>query len=79
MAQINLENIKRIDKNRNSIHDKVYTTYTIFEADGNKYIQLDTYGRIDRENPEKISQSIQLDQKTAEFLVNLLVKEFEIE
>lgn len=79
MAQINLENIKRIDKNRNSIHDKVYTTYTIFEADGNKYFQLDTYGRIDRENPEKISQSIQLDQKTAEFLVNLLVKEFEIE
>lgn len=79
MAQINLENIKRIDKNRNSIHDKVYTTYTIFEADGNKYIQLDTYGRIGRENPEKISQSIQLDQKTAEFLVNLLVKEFEIE
>ena len=79
MAQINLENIKRIDKNRNSIHDKVYTTYTIFEADGNKYIQLDTYGRIGRENPEKISQSIQLDQKTAEFLVNLLVKEFKIE
>lgn len=76
MAQINLENIKRIDKNRNSIHDKVYTTYTIFEADGNKYIQLDTYGRIDRENPEKISQSIQLDQETAQFLVDLLVKEF---
>lgn len=76
MAQINLENIKRIDKNRNSIHDKVYTTYTIFEADGSKYIQLDTYGRIGRENPEKISQSIQLDQETAQFLVDLLVKEF---
>ena len=42
MAQINLKNIKRIDKNRNLIHDKVHTTYTIFEADGNKYIQLDT-------------------------------------
>lgn len=78
MAQINLENIKKIDKNRNSIHDKVYTTYTIFEENGDKYIQFDTYGRIDRENPEKISQSIQLDQETAEFLVNLLVKEFNI-
>ena len=76
MAQINLKNIKRIDKNRNLIHDKVHTTYTIFEADGNKYIQLDTYGRIDRENPEKISQSIQLDRETARFLVDLLVKEF---
>ncbi len=78
MAQINLENIKKIDKNRNSIHDKVYTTYTIFEEKGDKYIQFDTYGRIDRENPEKISQSIQLDQETARFLVNLLVKEFDI-
>lgn len=76
MAQINLKNIKRIDKNRNLIHDKVHTTYTIFEADGNKYIQLDTYGKIDRENPEKISQSIQLDRETARFLVDLLVKEF---
>lgn len=78
MAQINLKNIKKIDKNRNFIHDKVYTTYTIFQENGNKYIQIDTYGRIDRENPEKISQSIQLDQETARFLVNLLVKEFDI-
>ena len=27
MAQINLKNIKKIEKNRNTIHDKVYTTY----------------------------------------------------
>ena len=78
MAQINLKNIKKIDKNRNFIHDKVYTTYTIFQENGNKYIQIDTYGRIDRGNPEKISQSIQLDQETARFLVKLLVKEFDI-
>ena len=65
MAQINLKNIKKIEKNRNTIHDKVY-------------VQIDTYGRIDRENPEKISQSIQFDKQTAEFIVELLKKEFDI-
>ncbi|MBQ9849813.1 MAG: methionyl-tRNA formyltransferase [Clostridia bacterium] len=78
MAQIDLNNIKKIEKNRNFIHDKVYTTYTVFSDLGDKYFQLDTYGRIDRENPEKISQSIQLDRDTAKFLVNLLIKEFDL-
>lgn len=76
MAQISLDSIKRIEKYRNTIHDKVYTTYTTFEADGEKYVQIDTYGRICRENPEKISQSFQFDRATAEFLVNLLREEF---
>ena len=60
------------------IHDKVYTTYTVFDAAGNRYVQIDTYGKIDRENPEKISQSIQFDKQTAEFFVDLLKKEFDI-
>jgi len=78
MAQINLSNIKKIKKQRNTIHDKVYTTYTVFELEGSKYIQIDTYGRIDRENPEKLSQSIQLDRETAKYLVNLLTQEFNL-
>ena len=78
MAQISLESIQRIDKYRNTIHEKVHTTYTVFEMEGNKYVQIDTYGRIDRENPEKISQSFQFDKATAEFLVKLLNEEFEL-
>lgn len=78
MAQLNLENIKKIEKQRNTIHDKVYTTYTVFELNGEKYIQFDTYGRIERENPEKISQSIQLDRDTAQYVVNLLSMEFNL-
>lgn len=77
MAQISLESIKRIEKQRNVIHEKVHTTYSIFELDEKKYVQIDTYGRLDRENPEKISQSIQLDKEAAEFLVNILTKEFD--
>ena len=78
MAQISLESIKRIEKNRNSVHEKVHTTYTVFELDGQKYVQIDTYGRINRENPEKISQSIQLDEETARFLIDILEREFGI-
>lgn len=78
MAQISLESIKKIEKYRNTIHDKVHTTYTTFEMNGEKFVQIDTYGRIDRENPEKISQSFQLDRATARFLVNLLCDEFDL-
>lgn len=79
MAQISLDNIKKIEKDRNVIHEKVQATYTVFEMDREKYVQIDTYGRINRENPGKISQSIQFDKDTAAFLVNLLKKEFELQ
>lgn len=78
MAQISLERIKKIEKYRNTVHDKVYTTYTVFEMNGKKYVQFDMYGRIVRENPEKISQTIQLDKETAQYLVNIFCKEFDI-
>lgn len=76
MAQIDISTMKRIEKERNSLHDKVLATYTSFDKAGKKYFQIDTYGRSDREMPEKISQSIQLDEESARVLVNLLVKEF---
>ena len=78
MAQINLNKLKKIEKQRNVIHDKVYSTYSIFTENGQKYLQLDTYGREERDNPEKISQSIQFDRETAQYLVNLLIQEFDL-
>ena len=76
MAQIDISTMKRIEKERNTLHDKVVATYTSFERSGKRYVQLDTYGRSDREMPEKISQSIQFDEESARVLVNLLIKEF---
>lgn len=78
LAQIDLSSIKKLEKQRNTIHEKVHTTYTLFEKNGEKFIQFDTYGKTDCENPEKISQSIQLDEETARFMVNLLIKEFNL-
>lgn len=76
MAQIRLDDIERIEKARNVLHEKVYTTYTSFEKNGQKYFQLDTYGTSSREIPEKVSQSFQLDENAARFLVKLLIEEF---
>lgn len=78
MAQISLESIQKIEKQRNTIHEKVDTTYTVFEMEGHKYVQFDTYGRMGRENPEKISQSFQLDKESARYIVKLLINEFDL-
>ena len=71
MAQISLEKFKRLEKERNTVHNKVATTYSVFEINGEKYFQIDSYGNSDREMHGKISQSFQLDRKTAEYLVIL--------
>lgn len=78
MAQIDLKTIKRIEKGKNVLHEKVQTTYTVFEDYGGKYVQLDTYGKSSREVPGKISQSIQIDREAAIYLVKLLVNEFHL-
>ena len=76
MARLDIERIERLPKDRNMIHEKVYTTYSTFNSCGKHYVQIDTYGRGDREQPGKISQSIQLDEKSAKFLFDLLKAEY---
>lgn len=76
MAQIDINNLKKVNKERNTIHDEVYATYTVFDNNGEKFLQIDTYGKAERMNPEKISQSFQLNREAASYLVNLLIKEF---
>jgi len=78
MAQIDLSNFCKIEKQRNLVHEKVATTYTVFDIGGVKYVQIDTYGRNGRENPEKISQSIQIDKDVAVELIRILRDEFEL-
>lgn len=78
MAQINIDNIQKVNKERNSIHDEVLATYTVFNDNGEQYLQIDTYGKADRENPEKISQSFQFNRRTASYLANLLIEVFDL-
>lgn len=78
MALINVEKFSRIEKNRNSVHKPTDSTYTLFEYCGKKYFQIDTYGSAERLMPEKISQSIQLDEEMARKLVDILKYEFSL-
>jgi len=36
---------------RNSLHDEVEATYSVFAQDDRRLSQIDTYGRADREMP----------------------------
>lgn len=76
MARIIKDKLNKIEKERNSIHQDVQASYTTFEKDGERYFQIDTYGKDDRMMPEKISQSFQIDKEMAVFLVDLLKKTF---
>lgn len=76
MAQIDVNNFEKLDKQKIFLHDKVYATYSTFDSLGKHYLQIDTYGRSDREIPGKISQSFQLDEETAKVLYILLKEEF---
>ncbi len=78
MAKLDLDNIKLLEKDRNTIHSKVRSTYSTFEIDRNKYIQIDTYGKGTRKDIDKISQSFQIDKQDAEYLIKLFKEYFQI-
>ena len=78
MALITKNNIKKVEKDRNSVHSKVRATYTVFTSGGEKYFQIDTYGSSERELKDKISQSIQVDKETAKELIRLMIDVFDI-
>lgn len=77
MALITKDNIKKLDKDRNSVHSKVRATYTTFTSDGKKYFQIDTYGSPTREMKNKISQSIQVDKEMAKEMIPDLISQGE--
>ena len=70
MALIKAFEEKRRD--RQTIHDAIDATYSVFERDGRTFVQIDTYGRAEREVPGKVSQSLQLDEKSARELFDIL-------
>jgi hypothetical protein len=69
--------IEKRDMNRNTIQGVVPAKYCIFEKDGEKFFQIDTYGSPDRKYVEQASQTIQFNRKFAKELIEILIKEFE--
>ena len=75
MSRLNVSKMAKREKERNSVQEKVDTTYSTFIQDGRKYFQIDTYTHGGRESA---SQYIQLDKDNAIQLIELLKKEFDL-
>ena len=74
MALIRRFNEKHME--RNSLHDEIEATYTVFERDGRVLLQIDSYGRDSRDIPGKKSQTIQLDLEGGAALYDILRRAF---
>lgn len=61
---------------RQSLHNPVTCGWKIFDEQGQRILQLDTYGNSARANPGKLSQSLQFDREGAAELLRLLNKAF---
>lgn len=76
MAMLTPKRFHLKEKERNTVHDSIEATYTIFDKEGERYFQIDTYGTDKREIPGKVSQSIQIDEKMAKILIQKLEETF---
>lgn len=79
MALLHTEQFDKGEKTRNTVHKPTAATFTVFENEGQKYFQIDTYGTAERAMPEKVSQSIQLDKSMAKVLAEILRREFSLD
>lgn len=52
-------------------HSDVDATIAVVEVDGEKFIQIDTYGSSDRLMPGKVSQSLRLSEAAFDQLVKI--------
>ena len=60
--------LEKVELEHNSKHTEVDCTYSIVESDGQKYLQIDTYGSASRKIPGKKSQSLRF---TSEALIQI--------
>ncbi len=74
MAIVRSLEAKEID--RSASHTEVEATVSLVEADGEKFIQIDTYGSASRAVPGKVSQSLRLSKSAYDQLVALAEKHF---
>jgi hypothetical protein len=61
---------------RSTSHTEVEATVSLIEADGEKFLQIDTYGSKGRAMPGKVSQSLRISQRAFEDLKKLASKHF---
>jgi hypothetical protein len=72
-----IKKMEKINLERDSKHTEVNCTYAIVQGDdGEKYLQIDTYGSKTRKIPGKKSQSIRLSPEAIKQLKGILKTHF---
>jgi hypothetical protein len=64
------------DLDRQVAHTEVEATISTVEVDGEKFVQIDTYGSKNRAIPNKVSQSLRLSKAAFDELVKIGSKFF---
>jgi hypothetical protein len=73
-----IKEFANLDIEKLQVHEPVEAALGSFEHAGDRFVQINTYGRSDRKIPGKTSQSIQLDRNAALKLVETLKAHFDI-
>jgi hypothetical protein len=69
--------LKEIPKARQTVHKRVECGYSVFTGpDGQRYVQLETFGSKGRKMPGVTSQVIQLNESSAAELKRLIEQTF---
>lgn len=70
-------NLEKVSTDKARIHGPVECTYTVFSTgNGQKVIQLNTFGSAGRANPGRQSQTIQLSESAVRQLMEICTREF---
>lgn len=68
--------LERIELEHESKHTEVDCTYSVVEADGQKYLQIDSYGSASRKIPGKKSQSLRFTHEAIVQLKSIINSDF---
>lgn len=63
---------------RPSLQKEAEAKYATYSIDGKGFVQINTYGSVDREIPGKVSQVLQFDRDSAEQLIAIFRKTFQL-
>jgi hypothetical protein len=61
---------------KEAAHTEVQATYSVITVDGEKFLQIDTYGSPTRKMPGKKSQSIRFSQEALNAISRVIKAEF---
>jgi hypothetical protein len=67
-----IRSLEEVKLERDSTHTEVDATYSIVQANGVKYLQIDTYGSSNRQFEGKKSQSIRLSPEVIEQIIQII-------